>query len=71
MTRGAAYLIFVADAGRNLSEFDEANNTIAVPINVVSGPDVAVTPTSVPSTIVIGDSLTLAWDITNNAMRTW
>jgi subtilase family serine protease len=66
MTRGAAYLIFVADAGRNLAEFDEANNTFAVPINVVSGPDVAVTPTSVPETIVIGDSLTVEWDITNN-----
>jgi subtilisin family serine protease len=60
---GARYLLLMADASSQITESNEGNNLIALPINVVAGsglPDIFITNATVSSsTVAVGQSITI------------
>ncbi|HWH69812.1 MAG TPA: CARDB domain-containing protein, partial [Candidatus Sulfotelmatobacter sp.] len=68
MASGAYYLLFVTDVAQELTEFNESNNVVAVPLSFnLLAPDLMPVVVSVP-TVVTGPpnlSVTLLWGVTN------
>ena len=65
---GSYYLLFVADAGGDQAEADEANNVRAVPVTVTGTssklPDLVVTDATAPSSAQVG-SIAVSWTLKN------
>jgi subtilase family serine protease len=61
---GSRYLLFVTDANGVQGETNEGDNTLALPI-MVQAPDLVVTDATFPSTIVLGDSFSISFTVTN------
>jgi hypothetical protein len=68
VTAGQKFIGIVADGGNAVSETNEANNIVVVPINVSGGAGADLTPTNFsvfPTTVAVGGSITVNVTITN------
>jgi subtilase family serine protease len=63
-TLGNKFLIFRTDSGNSITETDETNNRIAVPINLTA-PDIAITLFSSPDTGAVGRPINISYTVTN------
>jgi hypothetical protein len=63
---GQGYLIVELDAGRTVNESDEGNNRVisATPLQILA-PDLALESVEAPASAVLGQSIPLAWGVTN------
>ncbi|MCX5951905.1 MAG: DUF6531 domain-containing protein, partial [Cyanobacteria bacterium] len=64
-TTGDRYLLFKADNYNYQGEADENNNVYFVPINI-SASDLQITATNAPPTAILGETIEIAWTVTNN-----
>ena len=62
---GSWYLLAIADVVSNQSESNETNNLRAVALEVLQGPDLAVTDLQAPATLVTGGQAAVSWTVTN------
>ncbi|MBD2251345.1 CARDB domain-containing protein [Nostoc parmelioides] len=58
------YLLFVTDGYNNQDETDETNNVFAQAITI-NAPDLVVTAANVPSTAVLGETISVSWTVKN------
>lgn len=61
---GDRFFLFVADADNKVTEADEHNNILALPVHVI-GPDLVMEEVSAPSTTILGE-VEVSWRIRNN-----
>ena len=61
---GNRYLLFVADIWHNQGEAHEGNNVYAVPVTLYAA-DLVVSSASAPASVVLGETVTVEWTVTN------
>src|SRR5262249_7571827 len=60
---GNRYLLFVADQNQVQPETEEANNVVALPIDI-RGPDLVVSAAVAPSSTILDQDLSITWTVT-------
>ncbi|MBF2015836.1 MAG: hypothetical protein IGS23_11675 [Rivularia sp. T60_A2020_040] len=66
---GSRYLLFVADVDNNHYETNESNNVKAIEI-VVNAPDLIVSDATAPTEAVLGEEISVNWQVTNQGAVT-
>jgi CARDB/Matrixin len=64
---GNKYLLFVAENSGNLTENNDLNNIVAVPITILA-PDLSITSVTAPSIVKVGNNIDLNWSLVNNGV---
>ncbi|TAK36653.1 MAG: hypothetical protein EPO21_01945 [Chloroflexota bacterium] len=62
---GNYYLILLSDMYGGVSEADENNNSSAIPVTLITKPDLVLTSYGAPSTAMPGQTVPLAWTVRN------
>ncbi len=62
---GAYYLLFVADGSHFVTETDETNNVLALPLTLAIETDLAIDDASAPESGTAGQYVTVSWSVSN------